>query len=117
PELGQRRANLRTTELTRDRHERRIRRALAQHDLYKVTARVQEPGVVGLGEVVVVPGNPEHRHDRYPPLPLEAPRQRDCGQSLVDGVQWPGEEPRLLTGRDDQDLARRESIARRPRER
>src|SRR2546430_13538196 len=34
-------------------------------DLYKLTARVHEPGVVGLGEVVVVPGNPEDRHDRY----------------------------------------------------
>src|SRR5205814_1946111 len=114
PERGRRGGAPRTTGPARDRDERRTRRTLAQHDLHEVTAGVQEPGVVRLGEVVVAPPPPEPRYDGHPPLPLEAARQRDGRQRLIDGVEWPGEEPRLLAGRDDQHVARREPIARRP---
>ena len=116
-ELGQRRDDLLTTGLPCDGDERRLGRPLAQYDLDQLTPGVQEPGVIRLGEIVVVPRDPEHRHDGHPPLPLEAARQRDRRQGLVDGVERPGEEPGLLAGREDQDVARREPIARRPRKR
>src|SRR5438067_2647389 len=115
-DLPQRVGDLRATRLARQRQHRSLGRALAQRYLSGLAVLVEEPGVIRLGEVVVVPRDPEHGDHRRAPLARDPPGERHRREGLIDGVQRTSEEPRLLAGRDDEYLTRGELIAPRPRE-
>ena len=67
--------------------------------------------MIGLGEVVIVPGNPEHGNHRHTAVALQALRQCDGGERLVDRVQGAGEQPGLLPGGDAQHFTGGEPLA------
>ena len=51
---------------------------------------------------MIVAGYPEDRDHRALPLSLQHSGQGDGGERLVNGVERPGEESRLLTSGDDE---------------
>ena len=66
--------------------------------------RVEDPGVIDLGEIVVFGGQPEDRHRRN--AVVGEPRgQLDRVQNFVNGVAGPGKQADLLSG-DNRDGAR-----------
>jgi len=76
-------------------------RPLPEHDGLEVARGVDHRRVIGLREVVIVARHPEHRDHGDLPLPLQALRDGNGGEGLVDGVERTGEEARLLPGGDD----------------
>ena len=52
-----------------------------------------------LGEIVIVTGEPENRHDGPLPAPLEQTREGHGAERLVNGIERSGEQARLLPGR------------------
>ena len=66
----------------------------------RVPSAAIHDGAARLGEVVVVAGQPEDRHHRPAPALLQDAGEGRGAERLVDGVQRPGEEARLLTGGD-----------------
>jgi hypothetical protein len=69
--------------------------------------------VAGLREVVIVAGDPEERDNRATPLLFQHRGQRGGRQGLVNGVERPGEQRRLLSRSHHQDAGRLEPTAER----
>ena len=83
-------------------HESFRRRPGRVPHLHQVAAPVCYVDVIGLGDVVVLGGHPEHRNDGTAQGLPQAVGQRDRAERLVQGKQWSPEEPRLLAGTDGQ---------------
>ena len=111
----ERRPDLGAQQLAKQRQLWRLMRALAQHDLDQLAIAPEHRRVIGLGEIVIVSGDPEHRHHRHSALPLDAPGQGDRRQRLVDRVQRPGEKRGLLPRRDRQYFPAGQAVAAGPR--
>ena len=112
----ERRADIRSQRLAKQRQLRRVVRALAQSDLDRLAVPPQYPGVVGFREIVIISRDPEHGDDRDAALPLDPIRQCDRRQRLVHGVQRACEQSRLLPGRNGQHFAVGEPVSARSRE-
>ena len=97
PELGDERGDrLVEDHAGRGQADRLALRRVAQGaDLARV---VEDAGGPHLGEVVVVGGHPEHRHHGRAALLLQAGRDLDRAEGLVQDVERASEEPRLLPG-------------------
>ena len=112
----ERRADLGTQQLPKQRQLWCLMRPLAQHDLDQLSITPQHRGVVGLSEIVIVSGDPEHRHHRDSAFSLDPLRQGHRRQGLVNRVERSREERGLLPGRDRQDFPGGETLATGPRQ-
>ena len=73
----------------------------AQRDSAKLVGLVDNVGVVGLVPIVVLRGDPEEGHDRAAQCRGERLRQTDGGQRLVEAVERPSKQSRLLSRGDE----------------
>ena len=80
------------------------RRTAGVGDLLEASFAIDDLGVVDLGKVMILRGDPEDRNG-IEPLRAQLAGQLDRGQCLEDGVERTGEETRLLSC-DDGDRVR-----------
>ena len=101
-ESVERRPHVRPERLPVHRGQRSLRRPRWERRSHHGSIGADPGGLTRFGVVVVVTGQPEHRHHGPRPLPLEYPRQPRGGERLVNRVQGAGKKPGLLPGGDGQ---------------